>query len=308
MKIVVTGSLGNISKPLTQQLVQQGHSVTVISSKAERQKDIEDIGAKAAIGTMEDPDFLSATFKDADVVYVMETLGADSFFNQNLDIIAAITKIGNNYKQAIEQSGVKRVVHLSSIGAHTDKGNGILVFHYNVENILKQLPNDVSIKFMRPVGFYTNMFRFIETIKTQGVIVSNYGGDNKEPWVSPLDIAAAITEEIEKPFEGRTIRYIASEEVSPNEIAKILGEAIGKPELKWVVIPDEQLLNGMLSIGMNLQVANGFVEMQASQRSGLLYADYYRNKPTLGKVKLTDFAKEFSTVYNHKTHSSIERI
>lgn len=300
MKIVVTGSLGNISKPLTQQLVQRGHSVTVISSKAERQKDIEDIGAKAAIGTMEDPDFLSATFKDADVVYVMETLGADSFFNQNLDIIAAITKIGNNYKQAIEQSGVKRVVHLSSIGAHTDKGNGNLVFHYNVENILKQLPNDVSIKFMRPAGFYTNMFRFIETIKTQGVIVSNYGGDNKEPWVSPLDIAAAITEEIEKPFEGRTIRYIASEEVSPNEIAKILGEAIGKPELKWVVIPDEQLLNGMLSIGMNLQVANGFVEMQASQRSGLLYEDYYRNKPTLGKVKLTDFAKEFSTVYNQK--------
>lgn len=152
---------------------------------------------------------------------------------------------------------------------------------------------------MRPAGFYTNMFRFIETIKTQGVIVSNYG-DDKEPWVSPLDIAAAIAEEIEKPFEGRTIHYIASEEVSPNEIAKILGEAIGKPELKSVVIPDEQLLNGMLSIGMNLQVANGLVEMQASQRSGLLYEDYYRNKPTLGKVKLTDFAKEFATVYNQK--------
>ena len=112
MKIVVTGSLGNISKPLTQHLVQRGHSVTVISSKAERQKDIEDIGAKAAIGTMEDPDFLSATFKDADVVYVMETLGADSFFNQNIDIIAAITKIGNNYKQAIEQSGANLSHHL----------------------------------------------------------------------------------------------------------------------------------------------------------------------------------------------------
>ena len=300
MKIVVTGSLGNISKPLTQQLVQRGHSVTVISSKAERQKDIEALGAKSAIGTMEDLDFLSATFKGADIVYVMETLGADSFFNQNLDVIAAITEIGNNYKQAIERSGVKRVVHLSGIGAHTDKGTGNLVFHHNVENILKQLPNDISIKFMRPAGFYTNMLRFIETIKTQGVIVSNYGGDNKEPWVSPLDIAAVIAEEIEKPFNGRTISYIASEEVSPNEIAKILGEAIGKPELKWVVIPDEQLLNGMLSIGMNPQVANGFVEMQASQRSGLLYEDYYRNKPTLGKIKLTDFAKEFATVYNQK--------
>ncbi len=53
MKIVVTGSLGHISKPLAHELVQKGHSVTVISSKAERKKDIEAMGAKAAIGSME---------------------------------------------------------------------------------------------------------------------------------------------------------------------------------------------------------------------------------------------------------------
>ncbi|MCC5604309.1 SDR family oxidoreductase [Nostoc favosum] len=110
MKIIVTGSLGNISKPLATELVQKGHSVTVISSKAERQKDIEAIGAKAAIGTMEDADFLSATFKGADVVYVMETLGAGAFFDPNYDVIAAHNKIGNNYKQAIEQSDFSRDV------------------------------------------------------------------------------------------------------------------------------------------------------------------------------------------------------
>jgi uncharacterized protein YbjT (DUF2867 family) len=298
MKIIVTGSLGNIGKPLTKELVQKGHAVTVISSKAERQKDIEALGAKAATGTMENADFLSATFKGADVVYVMETLGAGSFFDQDLDVIAAINKIGNNYKQAIQQSGVKRVVHLSSIGAHTNKGNGLLAFHYNVENILKQLPDDVSIIFMRPVGFYTNMFAFIPTIKTQGIIVSNYGGDNKEPWVSPLDIAAAIAEEIEKPFKGRKIRYIASDEVSPNDVAKILGEAIGKPGLKWIVIPDEQLQNGMIAAGMNPKVAAGMVEMNAGRRKGLLYEDYDLHKPVMGKVKLTDFAKEFAAVFN----------
>lgn len=32
MKIVITGSLGNIGKSLTPILVQNGHSVTVISS------------------------------------------------------------------------------------------------------------------------------------------------------------------------------------------------------------------------------------------------------------------------------------
>ena len=300
MKITVTGSLGNISKPLTQALVQKGHSVTVISSKAERKTDIEAIGAKAAIGTMQDADFLSATFKGADVVYVMETLDEGSFFDQNLDVIAANSEIGSNYKQAIQQSGVKRVVHLSSIGAHTNKGNGILAFHYHVESILKQLPNDVSIKFMRPVGFYYNMFAFIQTIKAQGAIVSNYGGDEKEPWVSPLDIAAAIAEEMDKPFNGREIRYIASDEVSPNEVATILGEAIGKPYLKWLVIPGEQLLNGMIAAGMNPQTAKGFVEMNVGRRSGVLYEDYYRNRPALGKVKLKDFAKDFTSVYNRK--------
>lgn len=298
MKITVTGSLGHISKPLTQELVQKGHAVTVISSKPEKQKDIETLGAKAAIGTMEDPDFLSATFKGADVVYLMEAIGAGSFFDQNLNIMAAHNKIGNSYAQAIRQSGVKQVVHLSSIGAHTDKGNGILAFHYNVENILKQLPGSVSIKFMRPVGFYYNMFAFIPTIKAQGAIVQNYGGDEKEPWVSPLDIAAVIAEEIEKPFNGREVRYIASDEESPNELAKILGKAIGKPDLQWLVIPDEQSLNGMIAAGFNPQVAKGLVEMNASRRGGVLYEDYYKNKTTLGKIKLTDFAKEFAAAFN----------
>lgn len=300
MKVIVTGSLGNISKPLAQKLVKKGHQVTIISSKVERQKNIEALGAKAAIGTMEDASFLSATFKGADVVYVMETLAPNAFFDPNVDVIAAITEIGKNYKQAIEKSGVKRVVHLSSIGAHTDRGNGIIAFHYNVENILNQLPADVSIKFMRPVGFYTVMFSFIQTIKQQSAIIQNYGGDEKEPWVSPLDIAAVIAEEIEKPFDGREIRYIASDEMSPNEVAKLLGEAIGKPDLEWLVIPDEQFLNSLIAAGMNPQTAKGFVESNAGKVSGVMYEDYFRHKPTLGEVKLKDFASEFASEYDKK--------
>ncbi len=298
MNIVLTGSLGNISKPLTEILIKKGHSITVVSSKPERQKDVEALGAKAAIDTMQDVDFLTKTFSGADIVYTMETIDHSSFFDATTDVIAAISQIAKNYKQAIEKSGVKKVVHLSSIGAHTDKGNGILVMHYNAEKIMNQLPTDVSIKFMRPSGFYTNIFRDMQSIKTKNAIITNYGGDIKEPWVSPLDIASVIAGEMEKPFEGRTIRYIASDEVSTNEIAKALGDAIGNPDLKWMVITDEQLLNGMLGAGINPQIANGFVEMQSAQKSGVLYEDYYRNEPSLGRVKIADFAKEFAQVYN----------
>lgn len=299
MNIVLTGSLGTIGKSLTRELVEKGHSVTVISSKADRAADISTLGATAAIGTMQDVDFLTATFAGADVIYLMEAWeGIGSIFDNDVDFPAAFKQIGSNYKQAVEQSGVKRIVHLSSVGAHTYQGAGSLSVHNAVENILNQLPGDVSIKFMRPVGFYTNLFRFIETIKTQGAIVQSYGGDRKEPWVSPLDIAAAIVEAMETPFDGRTVRYIASDEASPNDIASLLGNAIGKPDLAWRVIPAEQMLTGMLAAGMNEWIANGFINMQAGQASGTLYEDYRRYQPTLGKAKLADFANEFALVYN----------
>lgn len=299
MNIVLTGSLGNIGRPLTQMLVQQGHSVTVISSNSDRRQAIEALGAKVAIGTMQDVDFLTKAFTGADIVYLMETMEAvGDAFDKSVDFIGDITQIGQNYKQAVERSGVKKVVHLSSIGAHTDQGTGILLFHYNVEQLLRQLPDDVAIKFMRPVGFFTNLLSFTHTIKRQGAIIANYGGDTKEPWVAPADIAAVIAEEMNTPFEGRTVRYIASDDVSPNEIARALGEAIDKPDLQWRIVSDEQLLSNWLEIGFNEQLARGFVAMQAAQGNGSLYDDYHQHKPVLGTVKITDFAREFAEAYN----------
>ncbi|MBW3524923.1 MULTISPECIES: NmrA family NAD(P)-binding protein [Bacteroidota] len=298
MKIVLTGSLGHIGKPLAEGLVAKGHSVTVISSNVGRQNEIEAIGAVPAVGSLEDVGFLVKTFTGANIVYLMEPPA--NYFNKTIDVYAHRIRIANIYVQAILLAGVTKVVHLSSIGAHTDHGNGMLRIHYEVEQILKELPESVSLKEMRPVGFYYNMFAFIPAIKSQGAIIQNYGGDKKEPWVSPLDIASAIVEEMEKPFNGRTIRYIASDEVSPNKVAQVLGEAIGKPDLKWQMVSDEQFLNALLAIGFNPQVAKGYTEMNASRRTDA-YEDYNLYKPqSLGKVKLTDFAGEFATVFNKK--------
>lgn len=291
MKIVVTGSLGNISKPLTEELVEKGHSVTVISRKPEKQKDIEALGAKAAIGCIQDVKFLSTTFIDADAIYCMEP-------PHNHDLTAE--KLAHNYVHAIQQSGVKRLVNLSSIGAHTDKGNGILASYYNMETILNKLPSDIAITFVRPGGFYYNLLRFIDSIKTQGVIASNYGGDDKLPWASPIDIATAVAGELVTPFVDRKVRYVVSDELTCNEVATIVGTAIGKPDLKWIVIPDEQMQSRLIAAGFSAQLAAGFVEMNASTHSGQLFEDYYRNRPVLGKVKMKDYAKEFASVYNQK--------
>ncbi|MEG3843594.1 NAD(P)H-binding protein [Microcoleus sp. herbarium14] len=296
MKVIVTGSLGNISKPLAKELVQKGHQVTVISSNDEKQKDIESLGATAAIGSLEDVDFLVSTFTDADAVYCM--VPPNNYFDRNLDLLAYYRRLGNNYAQAIRQSGVKRVVNLSSIGAHLDKGSGILLGAHNVEKILNELSSDVTITHMRPTSFYYNLFSYTAMIKAEGLIAANYGADDKIPWVSPIDIATAIAEEIVTPLVGRKVRYVASEELTCNETASILGVAIGKRDLKWIIITNEQMLSGLEAAGMNPQIAAGLVEMYAGLHSGLLAEDYYQNKPAvMGKVKLEDFAKEFAAVF-----------
>jgi len=296
MKIIVTGSLGYVGKPVAEELIKKGHSVTVISSNAEKQKDIEAMGAKAAIGTMEDVDFLTKTFTGADAVYCMLALhGSFADPDNSADkIIKQADTVANNYLQAIERSGVKRVVYLSSIGADMNKDSGLIIIHHHAEKTLNKLPSDVNISFMRPSGFYKNLFDFVPSIKTQGIIAASYGGNDLNIFVSSLDIAEAIVEELESKVPGRKVRYIASEELPCNEAAGILGAAIGKPDLKWVSISDEQQLNGYKAHGMNDSLARQFVEMNASIHNGKFYEDYNRNKPTLGKVKMKDFAKEFA--------------
>jgi uncharacterized protein YbjT (DUF2867 family) len=295
MKLVITGSLGNISSPLTIELVQKGHSVTVISSKPEKQKDIEALGAIAAIGSVEDVNFLATTFTGANAVYTM--VPPPNFFNPDFDPLAHSSRIGHNYAHAIEQSGVKRVVHLSSIGAHLEKDSGLILAHRGVEVILDKL-SGVAITFMRPVGFYYNLLGFIPMIKSQGVIAANYGADDDLVWVSPIDIAAAVAEELETPIAGRKVRYVASDELTGNETANILGAAIGKPDLKWILIPDKQRQDILEAVGLNPRIAAGLVEMFASQHNGPLMEDYYRNRPAvMGKVKLTDFAADFAAAF-----------
>lgn len=299
MKIVLTGSLGHISKPLATTLVQKGHTVTVISSKPGKQKDIESLGATAAIGSLEDVDFLTTTFTGADAVYTM--VPPNNYFDHSFDLLAHYRGLGHNYADAVEKSGVKRVVNLSTIGAHLEKGSGILIGAHDVEHILNgQLPG-IAITHMRPTSFYYNLYGYVDMIKNTGHISANYGGENVVPWVSPIDIAAAIADELETPLAGSKVRYVGSEELTGNEVAAILGAAIGKPELKWIIISDEQTQSGLEMAGMQPRIAAGLVEMYSGLHSGLLAADYYRNKPAvMGKVKMTDFAKEFAAVFNQK--------
>jgi len=295
MKIIVTGSLGHISKPLTEELIRKGHAVTVISSREAQQPAIEALGAKAAIGSVTDPEFLFAAFRDADAVYCM--IPPTNYFNQDLDLPGYTRQVARSYAQAISHAGVKRVVLLSSIGAHLDQGNGIIQVYHEVEAIIRDAAT-AAFSIMRPTSFYYNLLAYIPAIRNAGAIAVNYG-DEKIIWVSPKDIGAAVAEELQSSTPGTTIRYVASDERTGAETAAILSEAIGRPDLQWLVVPDDQVQQGLETIGMQPAIAKGLVEMYAAARNGKFWEDYYLHKPAaLGEIKLEDYAPEFAAAYN----------
>lgn len=297
MKVTITGSLGHIGKPLAQTLIQNGISVTIISSNNDKRLEIESMGAIAAIGSLKNPDFIAASFSNADVVYCM--VPPANYFDHQLNLLEYYRKLGNNYSNAIRQSGVKRVINLSSIGAHLAEGNGILQGAHLVEQILNKLPNDVAVTHIRPTEFYYNLLPQVRSAKNNGFLASNIGSKVINSWVSPADISSVIAEEILGEHRGRKVRYVASEELTYDELASVLGNSIGNPQLKWLTLTDDQMKEGLSSAGMNPNIAAGMTEMYAAINSGLLYEDYILHKPAnMGKVKMKDFAVEFATMYH----------
>ena len=293
MKIILTGSLGHISKPLAQRLVQAGHAVTVISSSTDRQSALEALGATAAIGSLADPDFLATTFTGAEAVYCMvpPNMAAP-------DVLAYYRQLGHNYAQAIRRTGVRRVVHLSSWGADLDHGTGFILGSHQVEGILNELPG-VALTHLRPGSFYYNLYAFAGMIKHQGLIGTNYGGEDVVVLSAPADIAAAAAEELTAAeTSGMSVRYVASDERTAREIARALGAAIGQPDLQWLTFSDAQTRKAVETRGIPAPIAALFVELGASIHNGAMRQGYLQHPPlAMGEVKMEDFAEEFAAAF-----------
>lgn len=295
MKYVLTGGAGNISKPLAEKLLDAGHEITVVGRNAAHLKPLTDKGAKAAIGTVEDLEFLKETFQSADAVYTM----VPPNFGTG-DWKSWIGQIGKNYAEAIKAAGVKHVVNLSSIGAHLPDGAGPVSGLYRVEQALNEL-TDVNIVHLRPGYFYSNFFGSIPMVKGMNIWGGNISkAEDKIVLSDTTDIAeAAAGELLYLNFKGHSVRYLASDERTPAEVAKALGTAVGKPDLPYVEFSDEDTLNGMKGAGLPEEVAKNYTEMGGAMRSGKMGEDYWNNRPqTFGNTKLEQFAPHFAAAYN----------
>ncbi|MBW8687500.1 NmrA family NAD(P)-binding protein [Chitinophaga rhizophila] len=289
MNITIAGSLGNIGKHLTQHLVAAGHQVTVITSNTERIGAIEALGAKAAVGSVNDAGFLQEALTGADALFAMTppNMGGSN-------IIRNTVAAGKAFATAIKETGVARVVMLSSIGADLATGNGPIAGLHHIEALYRELEG-VSVTFLRAGYFYTNYYNDAALIKGMGIIGANYPSNVQIPLVHPEDIATAAAAALQQQPAGKDVRYIVSDLRTAGDIAKALGTAVGKPELPWVEFTDEQALDGMTQAGLPGEMAGLYVEMGEGMRSGKLQADFIAGGAQAdGATKLETFAQEFA--------------
>jgi uncharacterized protein YbjT (DUF2867 family) len=210
-----------------------------------------------------------------------------------------IAGVGRGIAEAVKASGVQYVVNLSSIGADVPEGCGPVTGLHHVEAAFDALEG-VNVLHLRAGYFYNNLLSNIGLIKGAGIIGGNNGDAGAQlVMVHPADIAeAAATALQSRSFSGHSVQYVVSDVRTGGDIASVLGNAIGKPELPWVGFSDEQTLEGMKSAGLHEEVAKNYTEMGAALRNGTMQSDFLNNgHQPIGKRKLEDFAPEFAGAF-----------
>ena len=293
MKFVVTGGAGHVSKPLTELLLARGHEVTVIGRKAENLTGLVRLGAKAAVGHLEDVPFLTRTFKGADGVYLMVPPSW-----QASDLKAISTEIAEGFSTAIKSSGARNAVFLSSYGAHRLNDAGAISGLGRAEAVLNKLVG-VNVLHLRAGYFYTNLLLSIDLVKQSGVMGNMFTiPAGTFTVVDTDDIALAAADALTKlEFKGHSYKYVVSDESGTDEIASVIGKAIGRPDLKWVKFPATDFRQVLRSFGFAEGAINEYVEMFTTLGTGLLFEDYVKVKPNLYPTKMEDFARKFAAAY-----------
>lgn len=293
---VITGATGNTGKEITEALLKAGKAVTVIGRSAERLQHLVDLGATAAVGDLEDTAFLDKTFTGATAVYAV----IPPKWDLTTDWRTYQRSVGKSIAEAIRQAGVSKVVVLSSNGAHLPEGAGPVTGLYEFEQMLQTIPN-LDILSLRAGYFMQNFFGLLGMIKHMGIFGYSLRNDVKTPLVHTRDIAEmAVKYLLSLDFKGLQPAFVSgAADLTMDEAASILGNAIGKPDLKYVTFSYDDAKAGMLQNGIPETIAEGYNELFKSINDGLYLNDYQRTAESTTPTSLEWFAtNEFVHAYN----------
>lgn len=267
---VITGASGNTGRRIAKSLLEAGKSVKVIARNAEKVADLAALGAQVAIGDLGDLAFLREQLRGATAVYLMipPNFGVTNW-------PAWMREMAGIYEQAVRESGVKKVVMLSSIGAHRTEGVGPIGGLGELENALKNIPG-LDVLALRPGYFMENLYASAGMIKNMGINGGVQKADATMAFIHTSDIARAATQRLlDLQFSGFSHEFLSGpEDLNPAQITAVIGKAIGKPELPYVEFSPADGKAGMLQAGLSETIADGYVEMAEGINAGFLREGY----------------------------------
>jgi uncharacterized protein YbjT (DUF2867 family) len=290
----VTGATGNTGRVIAETLLEGGHAVRVVGRNAERLQPLVDKGAQPFVGSVEDAEFLTGAYQGADCVYVMIPPNP-----QSNDYVAEADRISKAHVKAINNAGAKKVVALSSIGAHRPDGTGVVQVLYNLEQDLAGLEG-VDVLVLRPSYFMDNVYPQADLIKAMGFMGSPVAGNISMPVVHTRDIGrVAAARMAKRDFAGHSVEYILGpRNISYNEITEVLGKAIGMEDLKYIHFPPDQAVVGLQQFGFSQNTAGLIVELAEGVNNGVVMEHYQRTPENTTPTSIEDFAKEFAQHFN----------
>jgi uncharacterized protein YbjT (DUF2867 family) len=222
------------------------------------------------------------------------------------DYRAEQDRVTNAIAEAVQDAAVEYVVSLSSVGADQPQGTGPVAGLHNLEQTLNRIP-DLNVLHLRPGYFMENTLAQIGIIKTMGLTAGPLRPDLMLPMIATRDIGrAAASALLALDFTGKqTHELLGERDLSYAEAATIIGEAIGKPGLKYLQVPDQQVRGAFLQMGMSANVADLILEMSAALNSGVMKSLEERTAENSTPTSFETFvAEEFVPRYRGKATST----
>jgi len=263
---VITGATGNTGSVVAEKLLARGEKVCVIGRDAKRLEPLTQKGAKPFVADATDPGTLAKAFSGAKAVYAMVPPNISS-----PDVRAYQEHVNDTLVSAIERSGVKYAVVLSSVGADKPDKTGPVVGLHNLEEKLSRIAR-LNALYLRPGYFMENILPQAGVIQSLGIVAGPVRADLPLPMIATRDIGAVAAEALLKlDFEGKRSRELQGpRDVTYAETAKIVGATIGKADLPYKQLPAAQLKPALMQMGMSSNMADLLLEMADALNSGYM--------------------------------------
>jgi uncharacterized protein YbjT (DUF2867 family) len=202
-------------------------------------------------------------------------------------------RVAEVYARAIERSGIKRAVNLSSVGAHLSRGVGPIGGLHDGEERLNQI-SQLHVVHLRPGWFMENVLAGLEMMHHQGRCVSPLRPDLALAMVAIRDVARAAARLLTGlEFLGVSTRELLGErDLSMAQATAVIGRTVGRPELQYVQLSYDEAEQGLIRTGLSPDVARAFVEMQRALNEGVLRPAEKRSADNTTPSSFDEFAAQ----------------